>query len=660
MKRILLSISLLTMTIGHILAQGPTIKLVGGSPSLEKGTINTEVLTAIIQQKQEEVKRKVFRNAIVKGFNYSDYSSSLKNFTTYHFLYNIMDDITSGKNKTAITKAVAESSTEFAYVFGLAMYIQNSTQINKAANKVFGEFSLNENVFQAAMPEYENSNIKITNVKDFNMLIDVCYQAVMENEELQKIFKFKTDFKDKEFLTWYESDNYYKIKYSELGGDEKIELEKKPALTAEETARLAQLKTDLKPLDDYLIEVKGKLDDLVKLIEKYKNVSNQIINTANELKALKKSDLNISINEVLNSLSNLNVSDVNTKLTKLKADYSAILTSEQKTAIDNVVKLLDTDYDNYKNLINFYAGLQKSNFKDFTLSKEQYYSMKFIIVKFLEIAKNQYENNVVATVVDFMLENTLIEFSDPSGNPQPEAEATASNDKGYLYIDIESLVSAIDQKFSPTNKKGLGIYLTPFFSIGTNYASFTDSKNLLTVDNTGTPSELKNLYYASEKIGIKWKLWNWKYTHSFEVGQNFKYFNQANIINPWAWHGKKWKYADKNRRKGGSWNPFNWGHYWNPNRYWYRPQPKPLLSDIHIIAYGSGLLYNIANLKSESNFNYAVAGVGLGLTFFNGLSINASLACPYTDKKFNSDNTFFNFGLDIPIIEYIGALTKKN
>jgi hypothetical protein len=347
----------------------------------------------------------------------------------------------------------------------------------------------------------------------------------------------------------------------------------------------------------------------------------------------------------------LNITEVKKELQALVDANPVILSTAQITNAKKIIALLDDNYDNYKNLINFYAGLQKSNFKDFTLTKEQYYSMKFIIVKFLEIAKNQYENNVVATVVDFMLENTLIEFSDDKGNPQPEAEATGTTDKGYLYIDIESLVSEIDQKFSPTNKKGLGIYLTPFFSIGTNYASFIDSKNLLTTDNTGAPSELKNLYYASEKIGIKWKLWNWKYTHSFEAGQNFKYFNQANIINPWAWHGKKWKYADKNRWKGGSWNPFNWGHYWNPNRYWLRPQPKPLLSDIHIIAYGSGLLYNIANLKSESQFNYAVAGVGLGITFFNGLAINASLACPYTDNKFNSTNTFFNFGLDIPIIE---------
>lgn len=654
MKKILLLISLFTMTIGHILAQGPTIKLVGGSPSLAKGTINTEVLTAIIQQKQEEIKRKVFRNTIVKGFNYSNYNNSLKNFTTYHYLYKVMDDLTSGKNKTAITKSLTESSTEFAYVFGLAFYYQNYSSLNTAKALTFGKYSNSQTVLTDAKPEYIKGNVKMGKVEEFNMLLDICYDVILDDNTLKQTFNFKEDLTDKEFKSWYESDNYYFNTHKDLV-DEIADLTAIASPNAEQTQLLSDKKNELAVLDKYRADVKTKLSDLVKLIATYKNVADEIISIANQIKTLKTTDSK----DIINSLSNLNITDVKTKLQALVDANPAVLTTTQIVDAKKVIALLDTDYENYKNIINFYGGLQKSNFKDFTLSKEQYYSMKFIVVKFLEIAKNQYENDVVATVIDFMLENTLVEFSDQTGNPQPEDAATTASDKGYLYVDVESLISAIDQKFSPTNKKGLGVYITPFFSIGINYASFLNS-NSLTVDDNGAAKSLSNLYYASEKIGIKWKLWNWKYTHSFEAGQNFKYFNQTNIINPWAWHGRNWKYANTNRWKGGRWNPFNWGKYWNPNRYWLRPQPKPLLSDIHIIAYGSGLLYNIANLKSESQFNYAVTGVGIGLTFFNGLAINASLACPYTDKKFNATNTFFNFGLDIPIIEYIGALTKKN
>ena len=71
------------------------------------------------------------------------------------------------------------------------------------------------------------------------------------------------------------------------------------------------------------------------------------------------------------------------------------------------------------------------------------------------------------------------------------------------------------------------------------------------------------------------------------------------------------------------------------------------------------VILNDTNLKSENSFNYAIAGAGIGITFFNGLAISTSLACPYTGKKFNSNNAFINFGIDIPIIEYIGALSGK-
>jgi len=80
---------------------------------------------------------------------------------------------------------------------------------------------------------------------------------------------------------------------------------------------------------------------------------------------------------------------------------------------------------------------------------------------------------------------------------------------------------------------------------------------------------------------------------------------------------------------------------------------------IPIIIIGSGLLYNIVNLKSDNNFNYALIGTGVGLTFYNGLSVNAGLGCPYTDNRFDlTKNMFFNLGIDIPIIDYITSLNK--
>jgi hypothetical protein len=595
MKKNLLTIAALILTVVQVKAQGPTLNLVGGSPSLTKGTINTEVLTEIIQQKQEEVKKKVFRNTIVKGFNNSKYTESLRNFTTYHYLFNLMDVMTSGKNKTVITKSITESSTEFAYVFGLAYYVQQNLQ-KTTHTKSFGTLTISENIIEDAKVSYKSNAIKISDkVKDFNILIDLCYDIILNDANLQKIFKFKEDSKDNDFKVWYDSDNAFALEYS-----------------AANEARKAEL-TNLKA------EVVIKLTELSSLVK----VGNDIAATLNDLKTSSDAGLKAKANEILSSLSDLTGGEITAKINKINTDFAAVLTPAQKDAVTAVAGAINANYDSYKQLISFYSGLRKSNYKDFTLTKDQYYAMKFVITQFLDLAKNQYENDVVATVIDFMLENTLVEYADGADGTQKLEENSTNNDKGYLYIDIESLISAVNQKFSPTNRKGLGVYVLPFFSIGTNYASFTGT-NSLTTDATGAAKSLSNLYFASEKIGIKWKIWNWQYTHSFGAGENFRYYNSKKT-----------------------------------SRYWLRPQPKPTVSDIHLFAYGSGLLYNIANLKSTDNFNYAIAGAGIGMTFFNGLTANFSLACPFTDNKFYSNNTFLNLGFDIPIVEYIAGLRKK-
>jgi hypothetical protein len=120
MNKNLLTIATLILTVVQVNAQGPTLNLVGGSV-LSKGTINTEVLTAIIQQKQEELRIKVFRDIVVANFQKADQSQ--KNFATYYYIYNVMKTITSEKNKTIITQNLMQRTTEVALVYGLTEYL---------------------------------------------------------------------------------------------------------------------------------------------------------------------------------------------------------------------------------------------------------------------------------------------------------------------------------------------------------------------------------------------------------------------------------------------------------------------------------------------------------------------------------------------------------
>ncbi|GGW82963.1 hypothetical protein [Salegentibacter mishustinae] len=561
----------------------PTLNLTGTNPSVSKGNIDTEVLTAIIQQKQEEIKERVFRNTIVKQFKDSDnnYTKKLNNFATFNYLYNLMDILTSGKNKTVMTKTAIENTAEFAFIFGLAYYTNKQTVLNAKVN----------------LNNIDNNNkIRVnqtTNVEDFNLLVDLCYQIVIENEDkFQEQFKFKNSLENVNFRRWYESDNVFV-------------LELKIANANNNTQRVTQLNT-LK-------------QTVTKSIEDILLVSNQTNELIEIGKKVNDAGLKNEIDILLQKITEANGSEISSEIDNLRIKYSNFLNIDQKNYLTKLSGLVRSNFDEYENLYDFYKSLEKSQFKDFTMTQSQYYSMKYLIVEFISVAKNQYPNDAISTVLEFLLENTLVEFNDLSGNLVDEV-TNETKEIGYLYVDIESLISTIDQRFNSITKKKFTKYITPFFSMGVNYASFSNNNSLIDNESNST-SSIGSLYYASEKIGIKWKLWNWKYTHAFEAGESFEYYGKQT--------------------------------------YWLRPQEEPLISDVYIYGYASGLLYNLVDLKSEENFDYALVGAGMGMTFFNGLSANLSISSPIVDNSISSKNSFVNLGLDIPIIEYISALTKK-
>ncbi|WP_319589493.1 hypothetical protein [uncultured Draconibacterium sp.] len=579
MKKLILILTLILITYSSTFSQNsPTLKLTGASPSLSKGNIDTEVLSAIIQQKQEEIKQRVFRNTIIKQFKdpQNTYSKKLNNFTTFNYLYNVMDVLSSGKNKSVMTKSLIESSSEFAFIFGLALYHNDQVvQDSKVNYTIRGKIEI---------PEQK--------VEEFNLLIDLCLVVVMENEDkFQELFKFNNSLKNIAFQRWYDSDNVFI-------------LEMEQAKKNNDTNRI-----------QYLNNKKVALEKDIAFIL---NLSSQTTKIIDSLELTDDSNLKKVVGNLKVKLSLLSGEEIVNELANIKTNYSYKLSDEQKQNIDNISNIIDDNFDNFKNLYNFYIGIKKSNFKDFSLTSTQYYSLKYILTEFIDVAKNQYPNDAISSVLDFLLENTLVEYNDNSGNIVTDDYKDI--ELGYLYVDIESVIFAIDSRFNDITKKSFGKYITPFFSIGTNYASFNETNDLIT-NSDGTTSSLSNLYFASEKIGVKWKLWNWEYTHGFEAGEIIKYYGKKN--------------------------------------YWKRPQQVPLISNLHILAYGSGLLYNLVDLKSEEDFNSAIVGVGVGITFFNGLSTSLSVASPITEKNISSKNSFVNFGIDIPIIEYIGELSKK-
>ncbi|MGB0522510.1 MAG: hypothetical protein ACPGJS_06095 [Flammeovirgaceae bacterium] len=505
-----LIICLFTMSAYAQDSLGTSPMLTIGTPGFSQGTINTSVLQSVIQEKQQEVETQVFHNIVVKSFNKASFTKDFRNFTTYHFMYQVMEELVSGKNSQIMMQNITEDFAEFAYVYGFMIYLHELIETahtnqqdtffldNKYVKEAKANGSLTGNGKQMKLEIAEDSVLY-----RFNLLIDLTYDLLLTDTSLRGEFTFDVDTTNQVFMSWYLADNVYR----------------QAVAVNPNSTELSTLRT---------------------------NVTKQLQHFSN----------------------------IDTSLTNVGA---------------------------------FYKGLKKSNFTDFTLTQAQYNSLRYIMNEFIKQVENHTQNNIVAEVCQYLLDHTLISYN--------------VNGDRYLSIDVESVISTVSDNFLDIGNKGLGVYLVPFFSIGANQAYFVDNNQLGPADAAGSPTNLDNLYFASEKIGFKYKIWNWGYTHSFKQGINYKYYGK--------------------------------------NYAWVRPHATPTISDLHVMVYGSGLLYNLANLKSEDSFNYGLVGAGVGLTFFNKLSLHGGLGMPFTNKQFKRDNLFITFGFDIPISEYISALSRN-
>ena len=279
---------------------------------------------------------------------------------------------------------------------------------------------------------------------------------------------------------------------------------------------------------------------------------------------------------------------------------------EELTAVSERIKMI-------QELLEMLANAKNpEGVKGFSFNEEQLESSKELMNRLIDYIDKSGRFNASAVYMRSIVDNITYKAAD-SVKQLPAS----------ISLSFESVVYSLNDKLVKPSQLYRTRYIQPYINIGVNYSAFLNPNNLQ-VNDDGTTSRMNSLAFASEKIGIKFKIWNYEYTRSFQPGVSFKYYN----------------------RKGTS-------------RNWNRPQPKPILDDFFVDIHTGGLLYNVVNLKTEENFDFPFVGIGLGCRTFNGITFSGSLNQPYTNNTFNTDNLFFMFSIDIPIIEYITAIRSK-
>ena len=178
-------------------------------------------------------------------------------------------------------------------------------------------------------------------------------------------------------------------------------------------------------------------------------------------------------------------------------------------------------------------------------------------------------------------------------------------EKEYVEIDVVSFLSDLQQYYDRNNPSKFSLYLT----LGLNQNFFINKFKFPESDE-----KISTVGFASEKIGVKYKLMDFKKLRGYE-----------NVIKSDVYLNKR----------------------------------SPFINEWYLTLYGSGLLYSLANTSTNQNFNFAHAGLATGLRFYNALDFNVLVGFPFVKNQRFGSNAFFGIGLDIPLGEYLEKLGSK-
>lgn len=664
----------------------PTLALGVASVVGEKGSIDVDVLAEIISAKQAELKREFVKTVIFKDL-------SKTNYTSWEYMYNTINVLLESESKEAIKKNLLKNSANLALVYGFAeFYLQLSSRMgNSDLHRLVIEFDQDIKIFEyprvstnvdlelllASLNDKSKDDVSFT-----SLFIDLTYDVLRSNREL----KDELGFLDGAFPLgkgFYESQSaYYRLKEGEL----KSPIDSLKARMAGEVRILFSNYILLKKLKRADKTIDSLVADYKTIIDMMARSAGPAVITADTVGSIyqfltQKADTIYKsleqINPGLNSAFRASGAGANTAIAITESvttgqtfvnELSRVLTSFNQFRIKGgnfsqndiyylentvhplLVKLvstagLDAEYvelaNQFDQLITY--QLLREFQTNLSQSTELTHLLNIKIADFGELLDfitrlDQLDKVETYEFVLKTIQNTGELFQDKkltlyltTITDNLEKYTIINVEENKVEVSVEDIISRLYDRYSDRQSTMLSLY----FSVGVNQAfgsKYRFPVSTLLPDSSGfdvDTASLNSLTYVSEKIGFKLKLWDFKKRNAYEIGETTE---------RWGLFGKE-KEVDKFRSR------------------------EPFVSDLYFIGYGSGILYKVANLTTDSEFTDPIWGIGLGVAFFNSLDLNVSYSKPFrSDNDFFSDakgDHLFTVGFDVKITEYIQAVGKK-
>ncbi len=521
---------------------------------LQRAVIDEELLSGLVQAKQDEIRARVLRNFVQKTIGSS-------NISTYNTVNDMLDILLTEKNKVAMTRDLVTAAAEYSIAYGitwLAITDRRDTQVNTLSHIDPNGYDRGFHANPAPFAEWRE------------------FRDAVKAESGSS--RNGTDAGDKLTRTANSAGTYI-IQYHDWLLDTTLALLRDPSKVSQPFAdslrthglfirskqrpwqgtvrrkHKAFIEANREHLDSVVVALKEYLQRLLSRAEPYREIAQAV----GVLQAADLADLDIS-------------SLVGQSESGQEANGGKAVGNKEVAAL----------FDLFRHSIEIYRYTNT-------------------------------ENRFIAKLGDMISRYVILD----------DEQADEQSRFGFR-IDVEAIIldmedQIVDGLSSPTRNGWMN--LRPYFTIGLNYGVLRDP-GLWT--EQGSTTGISTIAWAGEKLGVKWRIWDWKYTRGREPGEVFKF------------HGRN--YVRQVRAR------------------------EPLVNNWYANVFASGLLYTVADLSSESTFDDPILGFGTGITWFNELELNINYVVPLRNTsnfQENLDAGFWNVGFDIPIFDYIKAAREK-